>query len=219
MMKFPNYQIWSNLTVMVNEILTNSYYLVFIENLLKLPLCQLSLSQEQSDVPLGPMIPPPMEFAGLPERRTATITVPIYSKAKPKHLRHHSLDKSSPDKTSKISLKSKSQVALNFVDKEKHDTSPTKTTSTPKINTTEEDVPYYSVPPYSNKQITNASSKESLDEECPSSPEYETLVNPKLVDTPASPTTSKVVKKTKSLPYVPPRPLSKKSSSNAATEN
>lgn len=203
---------------MVNEILTNSYFLISIENLLKLPPCPLSLSQEQSDVPLGPMIPPPMEFAGLPERRTATVSVPIYSKAKPKHLRRHSLDKSSPDNT-KMSLKSKSQLALNFVDKPKYDTSPIKTVSTPKINTTEEDVPYYSIPPYSSKQITTTSSKESLDEECPSSPEYETLVHPKSVDPPASPTTSEVAMTTKSPPLVPPQPLSKKPFSNVAKEN
>ena len=164
------------------------------------------------------MIPPPMEFAGLPERRTATITIPIYSKAKPKHLRRHSLDKSSPNNT-KMSLKSKSQLALNFVDKEKHDTSPTKTVSTPKINTTEEDVPYYSIPPYSSKQITTTSSKGSLDEECRSSPEYETLVHPKSVDPPDSPTSEVVKTTTKSPPFVPPRPLSRKSSNNVAKEN
>ena len=154
-------------------------------------------SEEPFEITIVPVvIPPPKEFADLPERRTSSLTTPAHSNAThPRHERHHSMD----DKST-ILKPAVSQMVLSHAPGGR-ERKIYRTGSTPRLDIVvtrpeaRPESPYYNIPPYFSKNDLKSTRN--------TSPEYEILLNPRSASASTTP-----IKKRRTPPPVPPRPPS-----------
>jgi hypothetical protein len=167
-----------------------------------------TLSQEAAnEITIVPVLPPPKEFAGIPQRKFGTISGSQAKSYQIHYSRHLSDYGTGPWLKSATST-----LVLNREADGDDQRSLRKASSIPRLNmiiSQEEDDSYYSIPPRATYTYSKRNREEERSKYHSSSPEYEILVHPKST----SHVTNTVRRGYRTPPPVPARPISRSKTS------